>query len=96
MLFKLPETFIGTGEVKDFWFSRLYDEENFYIYMVNTGDSIHYEAFEKKSFPICLDFANRVYSTEDFKEVYPKSKDFGVWAWTSKNLDRMLSRFGKI
>lgn len=94
MLFKLPETFVGTGEVKDFIFTKLYDEETFYIYRVNTGESIHYEAFEKKSAPVCLDFATRSYSTEDFKEQYPKSRDFGRWAWTSKNLDRLLSRFG--
>ena len=28
-----------------------------------------------------------------FKEMYPKSKDFGIWAWTYKNIENALEKF---
>jgi len=83
---KLPTTFIGTGEVKDFKFTQVFENEKGYVYEVNTGSNIHYESFLKKERPICLDFEKRIYSETDKKEVYPKSNDFGATAWTTKKM----------
>lgn len=80
---KLERTFDGKGEVVGYRFECLDERPSGYLYEVKgeNGDK-HYEVFLKKSVPICLDFENRVYSETEFKEVYPKAKDFGVWAWS--------------
>jgi hypothetical protein len=48
--------------------------------------------FEVKTTPICLDFANRVYSEDEVKVVYPKAKDFGVWAWSFNSLESAIKK----
>jgi len=93
MLQLLENQFTGTGEVKEFVFTQLASNDTHYLYEVNTGTNSHYEVFERRSSPICLDFANRTYSETDFKELYPKSNAFGVWAWTYGNLDMAQEKF---
>ena len=92
MTTKLPEVIQGKGEVRGFTFKKSYENSVGYVYLVSSGNSSWYEAFAKKTVPICLDFDNRVYSEEDDKEVYPKAKDFGVWAWTVGSLDKGLDK----
>lgn len=85
----LESQFTGIGEVKGKNFSRVYDSGSRYIYEVTEEGSPkpYYEVFDRKTTPLCVDFANRIYSESDFKEIYPKAKDFGVWAWTFKNIE---------
>jgi len=79
----LPDEFLGKGEVKYFKFQKIITGYSNFMYKVEILDkSIHYEVFKRKLTPLCIDFENRVYSDKEFKEVYPKSKDFGIWAWT--------------
>lgn len=92
MITKLENNFIGTGEVKGFLFTKQFENEKGYVYKVEHEGSIHFEAFYRKETPICIDFANRIYSETDKKEVYPKSKDFGVWAWTVLELEKGVQR----
>lgn len=42
---ELPIDFIGTGEVNNFAFHQLYNDNNFYIYIV---DGLYYEIFDRK------------------------------------------------
>jgi hypothetical protein len=86
MLNKLPDHFIGTGEVKGFEFTKIAESDKGYVYKVDD----HYEYFLKKKVSVCLDFGKRLYSDTDFKEIYPKAKDFGIWAWTTHNLNKAL------
>jgi hypothetical protein len=88
---KLETEFTGVGEVRNFNFLQLYSTNLAYIYKVSNKD-VHYECFLKKSVPLCIDFKNKIYSEIDFKEVYPKSKDFGVWAWTFKKYEDALNK----
>jgi len=90
----LPQTFVGTGEVKGFTFNRVFDGQHRKIYEVWVEDvpTPHYEMFEVKTTPICLDFANRVYSEDEVKVVYPKAKDFGVWAWSFNSLESAIKK----
>jgi hypothetical protein len=81
---KLPKGFIGIAEVKGSKFERVKETQYAYMYMV---DDSHYEVFEKKTTPICLDFEHRIYSDVEVKEVYPKAKDFGIWAWTKNDYE---------
>lgn len=83
MKIKLENQIIGTGDVKGFIFTQKKKSKQGYVYEVDDNDdNKHYEVFKKKEVALCIDFAKHIYSETDTKEVYPKSKDFGVWAWT--------------
>lgn len=97
----LAKCFTGTGEVKDFKFIQLKESDFAYIYQVITGDEIfHYEVFKRKKVNICTKFdpENKIYeySETEFKEIYPKSEDFGVWGWTFKNFNKALEKFNTL
>lgn len=81
--------FVGVGEVKGKVFTRVFENSKRYVYEVKDEDAPtpHYEVFDRKTTPVCVDFANRVYSETDDKEVYPKAKDFGSWAWTFNSFE---------
>ena len=95
---KLPKKFTGKGEVKNFEFEQVLCENGMYIYRVTqkSAKTPHYEAFKANEVPICIDFENRVYSDTDFKEVYPKSKDFGVTAWSANSLENAKKRIDNV
>jgi len=90
---KLDKTILGVGEVKGFLFTQIKESDNGYIYQVDTEQSIHFELFKKKTTPVCVDFSNRIYSTTESKEQYPKSSDFGVWAWSYDSLVKAERKF---
>lgn len=92
MITKLENRIEGKGEVKGFVFTKEFENDNGYVYKVDTGNGNHFEAFYRKETPICIDFENRIYSETDKKEVYPKSKDFGVWAWSVGSLEKGIER----
>lgn len=85
---ELQQSFLGTGEVKGASFIQRAKTSTHYIFeRVQEGVS-HFEVFERKHTAVCLNFANREYSDTLFKETYPKSKDFGIWAWCCNDLDK--------
>jgi hypothetical protein len=85
MIQKLEKVIEGTGEVDGFTYTFTKETDKAYLYEATSEEHKHFEVFEKKITPICLDFANRVYSETEFKEIYPKAKDFGIWAFTYNN-----------
>jgi hypothetical protein len=90
---KLQENFEGVGEVKGFEFHQIKRSDKALLYEVYSGKSKHFEVFAIKTTPICLDFEKRLYSETDSKEVYPKAKDFGVWASTTKEILKAVDYF---
>lgn len=90
MVTKLEDSFIGTGEVKGFLFTKKFENEKGYVYKVEHEGGFHFEVFHKKETPICIDFKNRIYSDTHRKELYPKSKDFGVWAWSVRDQGKAI------
>ena len=94
MIHRLENEILGKGEVSGYSFSKVFENDTHYIYEVTLigGEPSHYEVFEIIRVPICLDFANRVYSETEFKEVYPNSKKFGISAWTYNTLENAMSR----
>jgi len=92
MIKKLNNRIEGTGDVKGFIFTKEFENDKGYVFKVDTGSSKHYEVFYKKTAPICLDFQNRIYSENEKKEIYPKAKDFGVWAWCVAKLEKGIER----
>lgn len=85
---KLRKHFIGTGEVSGFIFNQIADLDNAYIYSVSyTPEKIdHYEVFRKqiiKEETVVID--NKVIHFRE-TERYPRSSQFGLWAWSCKDL----------
>jgi len=92
MLHLLEKEFIGIGEVKGFKFKQIDSTTLGYIYLVDTGDSIHYEVFKRVNSPLCIDFKKRLYSETESKESYPKSNSFGITAWCCNKLIKAVNR----
>ena len=88
---KLENRIEGRGEVDGFVFSKKFENKKGYVYRVDTEEGYHFEAFLKKQSPICIDFKKRIYSDTETKEVYPKSNNFGVWAWTVETLEKGIN-----
>jgi len=95
-LIKIPIKFTGRAEVKGFSFTQILDGVYAYLYEVNTGDTIHYEVFKKRSQFLCIDFKKHIYSEDIKKEQYPNRNQFGVTALTFKDLDKATSRIFKL
>lgn len=74
---ELPLEFTGTGEVRGHKFSLLEKTEKGYIYQVTDGGQPWFEVFKRK--------------INQFGGVsYPKAKSFGIWAWSTRRLDKAL------
>ena len=85
-IIELDSYFVGIGEVKGRIFNQISSTASAYLYEINTGGTKYYEVFKRRSNAILLNFEKREYSKHIFKERYPKSNDFGVWAWTFTDL----------
>ena len=95
MIQQLEKQFTGIGEVSKFQFKQLESSKLAYIYEVSTQGTKHYEVFLNKTTEVCIDFDKKIYSKTDLKVRYPKSRDFGTWAWTYKSLEKAMEKFAK-
>lgn len=83
MIKLLEKTFEGGGEVTGFKFTQIHSTEYAYLFEVTDGSTkTWYEVFKREKSAVCIDFEKRIFSETEFKERYPKAKDFGLWAWT--------------
>lgn len=76
---------------KDFTYKKVKSTSQGSIFSAHNSDDgrlYGYEVFKRKLTPICIDFEKRVFSETDFKVRYPKTNDFGVWAWAPKTIER--------
>ena len=97
MITKLETEFAKTsGDMAGFKFTQLEESDTAYMYMCEQGDAVSFEVFEKKTAPLCINFDRREYSTTDFKECYPKSNDFGVWAWSYTDQNKAYEKFNSL
>jgi hypothetical protein len=94
---ELEKEFAGSGEVNEFNFSQFRVTEHVNSYKI-TSDNInyHFEVFTRLFSPVCIDFENRVYSLTDFKEIYPKSNEFGKRAFTFRNEKDAIKKFNEL
>ena len=78
--------FSGKGEVRGYTFTQVEKGSDSYLYEVKNADNgdIHYEVFKMK--------INTQYDCVS----YPKSKSFGIWAWTKMNLEDAKVLFNKL
>jgi len=93
---ELPKIFIGKGEVKGFLFNQVSSNKEAYIYKVDNKGVFYYEVFRRVKTPICIDFEKRIYSDTEFKEVYPKSKQFGISAWSFSSIEKATEKFNTL
>lgn len=81
---QLQKTFIGKGEVRGMVFKCIIANPQAFIYKVDNQGSEYYEVFLHK-----IDAR--------FGQVrYPRSKAFGVWAWSFTDLNRAMAKFNEI
>lgn len=73
---ELELEFIGKGQVKGFKFTQVKKTNTGYIYKVDSGSHIYYEVFK------------RVENQRWGIVSYPKSKSFGLWAWSYATLPK--------
>ena len=78
---ELETSFIGRGQVKGFKFNQVAANDKAFIYRVDIESTNHYEVFERK--------VNSQYNNVS----YPSDKAFGIWAFTTPNLDRATEIF---
>ena len=97
-MIKLEKEFIGIGEVKGFKFKMLFNNDKAFIYevskkMENGYINKWYEVFERRVSKATDTIMNGVSVHFEEKEIYPKSKSFGVFAWCIYNYDVAKSKF---
>jgi len=82
---ELKQEFDGAGEVRGYSFKQILKSPKAYLYEVTIPetDQKHYEIF-KRTISKLYDFCTKE-KIEEKTVLYPKSKSFGVWAWTSKD-----------
>lgn len=73
---ELKEYFTGVGQVKGYIFNQIKQTKYGFLYEVKNNDDIHYEVFKRRE--------NTMYNCIS----YPTDKAFGIWAWTTHDLNR--------
>ena len=81
---KLPNKFIGKGQVKGFRFTQIERTGRACIYRVDFENMIYYEVFKIRIEK--MPRLNKLY------ERYPSAKCFGLWAWTYRTYDDAVLR----
>ena len=92
----LKSYFVGIGSKRGMIFNQISSTARAYLYEINDNGAIHYEAFKRRKTALCINFEKREYSKTEFKDVYPKDNDFGVWAWCYKNNEMAKDKFNKL
>ena len=97
----LEKKFEGKGEVKGFYFTQLLKGEKMYLYGISYNSSnkeanfSHYELILRRETAKCINFDKKIFSDTEFKEIYPKAKDFGTYGWSFTNLQKAKDIFYK-
>lgn len=97
VIIELEKVIVGNGEVKGYTYTQIERSDSAYLYEVSKyGVFMCFEVFKRKNSPVCIDFEKRLYSETEFKESYPKSNSFGVWAWTKSTKQSALDLFNTL
>jgi len=97
-MIELEKTIKGTGEVAGFEFTQIAISNNAFTYRVNSDEvkESHYEVFERKELKESDYVMQGKAIHAEAKVRYPKSNNFGVWAWCFKSLESAMSKFKQI
>lgn len=97
-MIELLKKFNGIGEVSGTNFEQLFESDKVYMYkLTDTEDGdVRYEVFERKEQKEQdVNFGGQVAHYES-KVRYPKSNDFGDWAFCFRNYDKAVKKFNEI
>ena len=94
---ELDTEFQGTGEVSNFTFKQIASSERAYVYEISdVNNNRHYETFERrirqKSETV---IAGRNVSFDE-KVLYPKSGNFGDWAWCFMSKESAMRQYEEL
>lgn len=95
---KLEKQFKGGGDVNVFIFEQIKESEKGYLFAVygQPGIITHYEIFYKRIQEAgSYEIAGRTVILEH-KELYPKSENFGIDAWTTEKLESAIKIFNAL
>ena len=94
----LEKTFEGKGEMAGFNFNQIAWGGFAMIYEVTDNETSekHYEVFERREQQASEAVIAGAKVTYEHREMYPKSKDFGVWAWCVKDKEMAFNKFLQI
>lgn len=84
---KLDKKIIGKGEVKGITFTQIKETPSGYIYLRSDGI---FEVFKKITQKQKKLLVNNKEVLFEGKEIYPKSKHFGIWAWSCSTYEKAL------
>ena len=95
---ELSKQFTGTGEVDGFIFNMTDEGPKAYVYSVTMPevDSVHYEVFERVETKDVIANINGKQVMFEAKVKYPKSGDFGVWAFTFPTYESAMNKFNEL
>ena len=92
----LPEVFEGRGDMSGIKFVKDKESELAVIYRCYGEEYMFYEVFKKKLVPILISFEERLYSETDLKYTYPKTENFGEWAFTYNDYNKAINKFNEL
>ena len=72
----LKTDFTGVGQVRGYKFTQISKTSIAFLYQVDTSDRLYYEVLRKR--------INHRFACVS----YPTDKAFGIWAWTTPNIER--------
>ena len=90
---KLPNEFVGVGEVKGFLFKKINENDKYYIFKVTNEGCSYFEVIKKVVVSCFLDFHTKEIDPNNKKETYPKSNSFGTSGWNYSTLENALNKF---
>ena len=93
---ELELEFIGIGEVKGDLFKQINRSPHAYIYERDCEGIKSYEVFTRKEAKESYSIIGGVGVHFDAKVRYPKSEDFGVWAWYYNSYDKAIAKYDNI
>ena len=93
---ELELEFIGVGEVKGDLFKQIHRSPYAYIYERNFEYIKSYEVFIRREAKETDSIIGGVAVHFEAKVKYPKSEDFGVWAWYFNSYDEAINKYENI
>lgn len=92
----LKSYFVGGSSKRGMIFNQIHSTTRAYLYEINDNGLVHYETFKRRKVALCVNFEKREYSTTNFKDVYPKDNDFGIWAWCYNDKEKAIDKFNEL
>jgi hypothetical protein len=96
-MIELEKEFIGTGEVAGSMFTQLCASPYAYVYEITALNSKpHYEVFKRKECQESETVVRGIKVQFTAKVLYPRSNDFGEWAWSPRTLSEAMKYFDQL